>query len=353
MFVGSIGMTQYLGVTAGPLETINASLAQRLLGSGVGFYVMQFSTLAILAVAANTSFSGFPRVASFLSHDRFLPRQLYNLGDRLVFNNGIVLLSGLTALLIILFNGNSHRLVPLFAVGAFTAFTLSQVGMVRYWQRRREGGWQFKAFTNGLGALVTAATLIIISVSKFIEGAWISLLVIPLMVVLFYRIHDHYRSVAKQLSLRGLPPSLRPTPRPRVVIPVSGVHRGMLDAINFARAISDDVTAVYIDINPDRDEEAMRRQWEAWLPDVPLVTISSPYRSIVEPLLEFLNQTDLDHHDGQQAVLVLPELIPASPWQEILHNQSADMIKEALLYKRRFGGFQRVIIDVPYHLKSE
>jgi amino acid transporter len=351
LFLGSMGLTQFFGVVAGQNETILSALARTLLGVGPAYYVVQFSTLAILAVAANTSFAGFPRVSAILAKDKFMPRQLYNIGDRLVFNNGIILLTVLTAVLIIAFNGNSHALVPLFAVGAFSAFTLSQAGMVVHWVRLKEPGWQTKAFINGLGALITAFTLIVIGVSKFLGGAWISVIVIPCMVFLFLIIRRHYQNVAEQLTMRGLPPTLRPMPKSRVVIPVSGVHRGMVDAVNLARSISEHVTAVYIDIDPGPDEEELRRRWNVWFPEVEFVVIPSPYRSVVEPLLSFLDQTDQAHNDGQQAVLVLPELIPASAWGEWLHNQAADQIKKALLYKRRYGGLQRIIIDVPYNLK--
>jgi hypothetical protein len=177
--------------------------------------------------------------------------------------------------------------------------------------------------------------------------------VIPLLVLLFMSIRRHYRSVSAQLSLRGLPPSLRPQPRPRVVIPVSGVHRGMINAVTFARSISDNITAVFIDIDPAPDEVQLRAQWEAWFPDVELKIVPSPYRSVVEPLMNFLEETDHLHHDGQQAVLVLPELITARSWNNILHNQSALLIKEAILYNRRHAGFNRVIIDVPYHLVDD
>ena len=352
LFLGSMGLTQFLGVVAGPNETILSALARRILGTGLAYYLVQFSTLGILAVAANTSFADFPRVASILAKDKFMPRQLFNIGDRLVFNNGILLLSALTAVLIIVFSGDSHALIPLFAVGAFTAFTLSQAGMVIHWVRLKEKGWQIKAVINGLGALVTSATLLIIGVSKFLGGAWISVLVIPGLVFLFLKIREHYQHVSQQLTMHGLPPSLRPLPKPRVVMPVSGVHRGMVEAVNFARSISDQVTAVFIDIDPGPDEEELRRRWNVWFPDIEFVVIPSPYRSLVMPLLSFLDQTDIDHNDGQQAVLILPELIPASSWNEILHNQSAEEIKKALLYKRRQSGLQRIIIDVPFHLKK-
>ncbi|MBI4928619.1 MAG: APC family permease, partial [Anaerolineae bacterium] len=351
LFIGSIGLTQYLGVVPSGNETILSALARRIFGSGVLYYLVQFTTLGVLAVAANTSFAGFPRITAIMAKDRFLPRQLFNVGDRLVFHNGILLLAGLTAVLIVAFNADAHALVPLFAVGAFTAFTLSQAGMVVHWLRTRESGRGLKMVINGLGALVTGGALLIIGVSKFFSGAWISILVIPLFVYGFIQISRHYKGVSEQLSLRGLPPSLRPYPSPRVVIPVSGVHRGMVDAVNFARSLSDNVTAVFIDIDPGPDEETVVARWREWFPDVEIVIIPSPYRSIVEPLLNYLDRIDLEHHDGQQAVLVLPELIPARPWQEILHNQSADEIKKALLYQRRESGFQRIIIDVPYHLK--
>jgi amino acid transporter len=352
MFVGSIGLTQFFGVVARPDETILSALARRLVGGGPVYYLVQFSTLAVLSVAANTSYAGFPRVAAILAKDKFMPRQLFNVGDRLVFHNGILLLSALTAVLIVAFNGDSHALVPLFAVGAFSAFTLSQAGMVIHWARSKEANWRIKAAINGLGALVTGSALAVIGVSKFIEGAWISVLVIPGLVFLFLKIRAHYRSVSEQLTLHGLPPSLRPFPKPRVVLPVAGVHRGMIDAVNFARAISDQVTAVYIDVDPGPDEAELRRRWNVWFPDVEFVVIPSPYRALVEPLLSYLDKADLEHHDGQQAVLVLPELIPASSWHEILHNQSADEIKKALLFQRRKNGFQRIIIDIPYHLKG-
>lgn len=349
MFIGSISLTQMLGITAQD-ETILSALARTILGRNFAYYLVQLFTLGVLAVAANTSFSGFPRVAVFLAEDRFLPRQLLNVGDRLVFNNGIYLLSALTALLIILFNGDSHALVPLFAVGAFTAFTISQAGMVAHWVRQKTGGWHIKAFANGLGALVTGAALLIIGASKFIHGAWISILVIPLLVTLFLSIRRHYTQVGKQLTLHGLPPSLRPFPRPRLVIPVSGVHRGMIDAVNFGRSITDRITAVFVDTEPDMSNEKLKNKWNEWFPDIPLVILESPYRSIVQPLLNYLEEIDHKLNDGQHAILVLPEIIPASSLHEALHNQAADQIKKALLYQRRHAGLQRIIIDVPYHL---
>jgi amino acid transporter len=351
LFLGSIGLTRFLGVVAGPQETILSALARRILGSGPAYLLIQTSTLLILAVAANTSFADFPRVTAILAGDKFLPRQLAGLGDRLVFTNGILLLSGATAILIVVFAGASHALIPLFAVGAFLAFTLSQSGMVRYWLRERGKNWRLKMFANGLGALATGTTLLVIAYSKFSQGAWITLVIIPIMVITFYKIRQHYQDVAQQLSLRGLPPSLRPTPPPRVVIPISGVHRGIIEAVDYARGISNNVTAVFIELEPGSADH-VQDQWERWFPDVALVVLPSPYRSIVSPLLEYLDRTDFEHNDGQLATVLLPEFVPAKWWHAFLHNQTSWLLKTALLYRRRNQGYQRAIIDVPYHLRK-
>lgn len=350
LFAGSIGLTQAFAVIPRPDETILSALARRVLGNGPAYILVQVSTLLILAVAANTSFADFPRVAAILARDGFLPRQLMGLGDRLVYSNGIVLLAMAAAGLILFFGGETHALIPLFAVGAFLAFTLSQAGMVVHWTRERSRGWVAKAFLNGLGMLATALALLVIAVSKFLEGAWITLLAIPLLVGGFLKVRAHYQEVSHELSLRGLPPPLEIPPRPRVVIPISGVHRGVVDAVNFARSIAREVTAVYVELEPGSGEQ-VRRKWEHWWPDVPLVVLPSPYRSVVGPLLEFLDETDRQHNDGQQAVVLLPEFVPARWWHNLLHNQTAWLLKAALLYRRRRLGFQRVIIDIPYHLR--
>ncbi len=351
LFLGSVGLTQYFGVVAGPEETILSALARRVLGHGPLYVLVQAATLGILAVAANTSFADFPRVASVLARDRFLPHQFSHLGDRLVFSNGMVVLAALTGVLIVLFQGDTHALIPLFAVGVFIAFTLSQAGMVVHWFRLRGPGWTFKAAANGLGALTTTGTLIVVAYSKFLHGAWIVLLLIPILVAAFMTVHRHYREVAKELTLRGLPPSLKPLPEPRVIVPISGVHRGVIEALRYARGISDHVTAVYVELN-DGDAERMRTEWDSWGQGVPLEIVNSPYRSIVGPILEFLDRTDTEHNDGTLATVVLPEFVPAHWWQILLHNQTAWLLKLALLYQRRRHGHTRAIVDVPFYLKQ-
>ncbi|MFM8322465.1 MAG: APC family permease [Chloroflexota bacterium] len=351
LFAGSIGLTRFMGVIAGPQETILSALARRLLGSGPLYLLVQFSTMLVLAVAANTSFAGFPRLGAILAQDGFLPRQLTGLGDRLVFANGISALALATGVMIVIFGGDSHTLVPLFAVGVFLAYTLSQAGMVRHWWRERSAGWPLKALINGFGALVTCVTLLIVAYTKFLEGAWLTVLLIPALFVIFSRIKNHYAQVRRQLSLRGLPPSLRPPPRPRVVIPISGVHRGTIDAVTFAESISNQVTGLYIELEPGTAEKVLE-DWRDWFPDLPLVVRPSPYRSVIGPLIEFLDETDAEHNDGQLAVLVLPEFVPARWWQALLHNQTSWLIKTAMLYRQRQRGYQRVMIDVAYHLKK-
>ncbi|MBU1659970.1 MAG: APC family permease [Chloroflexi bacterium] len=350
LFVGSIGLTQYLAVVAGPGETILSSLTRRLLGGGTSYLVIQIATMLILAVAANTGFAGFPRLAALLAKDEFLPHQFTGLGDRLVLANGIIFLSSLTGVLIIAFKGNTHSLIPLFAVGAFLAFTLSQTGMVMHWCKERGQHWQIKALLNGLGALVTGITTLIVGVSKFRQGAWLITVLIPVLVILFYRIRCHYQDVAEQLTMSTIGKIDRTRAHLRVVIPISGVHRGVSDAINYAQSISKNVTAVYIELEPGSGDKIIEK-WNHWWPKVPLVILPSPYRSIVGPLLDYLDQTDEAHGDGQLATVILPEFIPSKWWHSLLHNQTAWLIKAALLYRRRHFGYQRAIIDVPYHLE--
>lgn len=351
LFLGSIGLTQFLGVIAGPNETILSALARRLLGTGPIYFLVQVSTMLILAVAANTSFAGFPRIAAILAKDGFLPRQFTGLGDRLVFTNGILALVAITAFLIIVFQGATHLLVPLFAVGAFLAFTLSQAGMVIHWWRERGTNWVLKFLANGLGALATGTTLLVVGLSKFVEGAWVTIFIIPLVVVVLLRIRGHYQNIASALTLRGLPPSLLPYPIPRLVIPISSVHRGVVEALRYARSISNDVSAVYVEIH-EEETIKIKQAWAVWGQDVPLVIIPSPYRSIVGPLLEFLEQTDRQHNDGQQATVLLPEFILAHWWQDLLHNQTANLLRLAILYSRRKHGHTRAIFDIPFSIRE-
>jgi amino acid transporter len=351
LFLGSLGLTQYFAVVSGSQETILSALAHRLVGEGILYYLVQISTLLILVIAVNTSFSGFPRLTSLLAKDGFLPRQFTNLGDRLVYSNGMLLLAAVTAALIVVFRGNSHALVPLFAIGVFLAFTLSQAGMVRHWYRVRGKGWWVKLLINGLGMMGTLLAVIVVGISKFTEGAWITLLLIPALVWWFQAIKSHFNEVALELSMRGLPPSLKPAPKLRLVVPISGVHRASIAAMTYARSLTDQIFALYIETEPGSAQK-IRHKWLEWFPDIPLFIEPSPYRSVVGPLLKFLDRIDNEFHDGQLAAVMQPEIVPAHLWQTLLHNQISWLIKAALLYRRRSQGFQRLIIEFPYHLKK-
>jgi hypothetical protein len=199
--------------------------------------------------------------------------------------------------------------------------------------------------------VATGTTVIVIGISKFLEGAWITIGLIPLLVIMFVRIRTHYLQVAHELSMTGLPPSLHPMPSPRLVIPISGVHRGVVQAVTFAQTITRNVKAVYVEVDPDAGLTVLGK-WKRWFPDIPLVIVPSPYRSIIRPLLDFLDEEDRQQHDGQLATIVMPEIVPAKWWHGILHNQTAWLLKAALLYRRRRLGFTRVIIDVPFHLRQ-
>jgi len=349
LFAGSVSLTQALTVTAGAEETILSALARRVVGEGMLHWLVQIVTMLILAVAANTSFAGFPRLAAVLAHDDFLPHQLRQLGDRLVYTNAITLLSLATGVLIITFGADTHALIPLFAVGVFLAFTLSQAGMIVHWWRERGRGWQVRAMLNAIGALATGATVLIVGASKLLEGAWLTIILIPALVVFFLQVRSHYHAVRQQLHIRAEEASCPPRQEPRVVIPVSGVHPGVIEAIAYARSISTQVTALYVELEPD-SAQTIRALWETCLPDVPLVTVPSPYRSVLKPLFTYLDEADRAAADGQLATVILPEVVPARWWQSVLHNHTASAIRTALLFRRRVLGYQRTIIDVPYHL---
>ena len=353
LFLGTIGLTQYLAVVAGPEETILSALARRLVGSGVLHLLVQVATLLVLIVAANTSYTGFPRVVSLMARDGFLPRQLRAVGDRLVYSNGIFLLTGLAALLVVVFQGDTHALIPLFAVGAFLAFTLSQAGMVVHWWRERSAGWAAKAALNGLGAAATGVALLVIGASKFTGGAWIVILLLPLMVLLFRAVRRHYAEVGRQLRLSDDAPPVGCTRHPRVVMPVAGVHRGVIDALNYACSIADDVIAVYVELEPDT-AETMRARWEAAGMDrvARLITVPSPYRSLIGPFLDCVERLDKESPDGWPVTVLIPEFVPARWWHFLLHNQTALPLKWALVYRRHRHGKSRAVIDVPFYLRD-
>lgn len=343
LFVGITFLANHYHITPQEGETVVSQLAREVFNEGILYYILQAATAAILIMAANTSYADFPRLSSLLARDGYLPRQMINLGDRLVFSNGIFILGLLSALLIILFGGSTHALIPLYAVGVFLSFTLSQAGMVKHWLRDRPRGWQRGIVINSVGAISTAAVLTVITTTKFTHGAWIVLALLPSVVFIFGRIHKHYRLVNAQITLRHFP-AIQPISKHTVVVPVSGLYRQLLPAWQYARALSDDVRALYVDLNPEATA-TLQAAWDKWHPDLPLVVLSSPYRSIVQPLIHYIEELQREH-PAQIVTVVLPEFVPAKWWQHILHNQTALQIKASLLFKRGV-----VVTSVTYHLR--
>jgi amino acid transporter len=344
LFVGITVLAAQLAVLPTASETVVSQIARRLFGSGPVYYAIQAATALILVLAANTSFADFPRLASLLARDRFVPRQFATLGERLVFSNGILVLAGFAALLLIVFGGDTHALIPLYAVGVFISFTLSQSGMVRHWLRERTTGWRRRIAINGVGATATGIVTIVIAVTKFTHGAWIVVLVIPLLVAVFLTMARHYDDVAADLSLEGMEPL--PPLQHTVIVLVGDVHRGVVRAVHYARTLAPTaaVRGVYVETDPARTRR-LEEKWAQWGQGVPLVVLDSPYRSLLRPLLDYVDKLQA-RGDGQMVTVVLPEFLPRRWWQHVLHNQTALLVKGALLFRA-----DTVVADVPYLLK--
>jgi amino acid transporter len=340
-FLGVTFLAHFFHIVPREGETVISMLAGTLFGRTWVYYMIQAATAVILVLAANTSFAGFPMLASMLAADGFLPRQMAHRGDRLVFSNGIVMLAAIASVLLVIFGGSTHALIPLYAVGVFTAFTLSQVGMVRHWWTERGIRWTLKAAINGLGAVATTLVVLVIGVTKFMHGAWMVIVLIPLIVLILRRIRGHYDQVAAQLSLVGARrPRIGKNP---VVVLVAGLHKGVVEALEYARSISPNVTALTVDLDPTQTTK-LRLRWAEWAPDVPLVVLDSPYRSIIRPLLEYIDRMERQG-EGRYLTVVIPEFVPSRWWEHLLHNQTALLIKAALLFRPG-----KVSVSVPYHL---
>jgi amino acid transporter len=344
MFLGLSVLAHYYGAVPQEDVSVVSQIARQIVGTGPAFFVIQVSTALILVLAANTSYADFPRLSSLLSRDRFLPRQFSSRGDRLVFSNGIMALGVFAALLVILFDAREQAMLPLYAIGVFISFTLSQYGMVRHWLRTREAGWRSSVVINAIGALLTAVVFVVIIFTRFMHGAWAVLVLIPMLVLLFRAIHRHYVTVAQQLSLEQ---SARVTPlrRNTALVLVSGVHRGVVPALEFAKSLAqDNTTALYVNLDEEQTDK-VRAKWAHWGCGVPLVVLESPYRSLIRPILRYIDQVD-EQYDDDMLSVILPEFIPSKWWQHLLHNQTALAIKAALLFRKGV-----VVISVPYHLE--
>ena len=342
MFVGITLLAHAYGVVPSETETVISQIARTSFGGGtLLYYAVQISTMLILVLAANTAYADFPRLASIVARDGFLPRQFTNQGDRLAFSNGIIILSGLAAALLVVFGGDTHALIPLYMIGVFVSFTLSQAGMVVHWRRLRPAGWRSSAIINGIGAVVTGIVLIVVAMTKAFEGAWIVLVMLPMLVTLFIVTRRHYAAVAAALTLRDWAPE--PVTHHTVVVPIGGLQRAVVRALAYASMLSPDVRAVYVDLSADTTA-AVKRDWACWGQRTKLVVIDSPERSLLDPLLSYIEGVRAEDRDGWVTV-VLPEFVPRRLWHHLLHNQHALLIKAALLFKPHI-----VVTSVPFHI---
>lgn len=349
-FVGIVLLTHFLGVS---VDDPNRAAPQVLLlklatigfgFGGFGYWLVTGSTMLILVLAANTAFSDFPRLFFFLARDHFAPHQFRRLGERLAFSNGIIVLAVLASILIVVFGGNTSRLIPLYAIGVFLAFTLSQTGMVVRWWRRKEPGWRTSIVFNAVGASLTALVFIVFAAVKFLEGAWVVCIIIPSFVVLFLAIHRHYQEVDDHIT-----PEIPLSPDmiiPICLVPVTNLDIVALQSLALARTISDNVVAVHICDNYDNHIARLRARWNAWGNHVPLEIVESPYRSFVRPLLRYIDAIDKQRNDDT-LIIVLPELVATRWWHQLLHNQTALRLKAQLLFRPG-----TVVINVPYHLQK-
>jgi len=348
LFLGVTLLAHAYGVKPDTLggETVISQLTRAIAGEGKFYYLVQGCTALILILAANTAFTGFPMLASLLAKDRFLPRQLASLGDKLVFSNGIIGLAGAALFLILLFRVDTHALVPLYAVGVFLSFTLSQTGMVVHHLKERGDGWLRAIFFNGLGATTTFVVLCVIAITKFTHGAWVVVIVIPLMVYGFTRVLNHYLAVGEELSLaKASAPGRLEKLRHTVIIPISGVHRGVIDALRYAISISEDVRACYVELDPVSTER-MQAEWNRWAHEVPLVILKSPYRSVITPIVDYINDVDQVTHN-EMITVIIPEFVTAKWYHRLLHNQTAFLIRAALSFRKG-----KVVTSIRYHLKA-
>jgi amino acid transporter len=351
-----------IGAVPSETETVISQLTRTVYGGrGVPYLATIAATTVILIMAANTSFADFPRLGALVAGDGFLPRQLTFKGSRLVFSQGIMTLAVIASALIVVFQASVTALIPLYAIGVFLSFTLSQAGMARRWwkighltpgQEVRERGstlhyerrWQHKMVINGFGALCTLAVMLIFAGTKFRDGAWVVVLLVPMLVFMFFRIHQHYKQVAAILSLENYAPPPPVHSRHRVILPIGGVHQGALVALHYARTLSADVTAVHVSTDPI-EAEKVTSKWELWGEGVRLVVLESPYRLLMEPLLGYIERLASQRQPDELITIVVPQFVPRRRWQNLLHTQTALILRLALLSKRGI-----TVTDVPYHL---
>ena len=344
LFLGITFLTHAYGIVPKEGETAVSLLSAAIFGKSGFYYVIQIATALILMLAANTSYADFPRLTSLLAKDKYLPRQLGSLGDRLVFSNGIVGLSLAAIILIVLFNGDTHHLIPLYAVGVFLSFTLSQLGMIKHHLRTKHEGWKKSIIFNGIGAVTTLVVLLVIASTKFFAGAWMVILLIPIFVIIFKKIKSHYVMTANQLAMAAKGDQ-RPIAAVKhtAIVPISGIHPGVLAAVRYAISISPDPRICYVELHADQTE-MLKKEWEATVPGVPLVVLSSPFRSVIKPIVDYIDQVESETNDDVVTV-VIPEFVTRRWYHNFLHNQTAIVLFAALRGKRGI-----IVTTVRHHL---
>ena len=323
--------------------TVLAQLGIQVFGQGAVFFVLQIATALILILAANTAYADFPRVASVIAFDEYLPHQMRNRGDRLVFSNGVLILATAAIVLIVAFGGVTTALIPLYAVGVFTSFTLSQAGMVRHHQKQREENWRRHAIMNGIGSVATLIVLVIVATTKFTSGAWVPLVLIPLIILLFKAIRRHYLRVDNALKANLTSEMTRPR-RNTVVVLVGNVNGGVLQALSYAKSLNPNYLVAVRLVDSDEEAAEVNKVWLDAGFDIPLETVYSPYRELRRPLLEFLDRLD-EQYENDNVTVIIPEFVVRHWWENILHNQSALRIKRWLLFRRG-----TMVTSVPYHI---
>jgi hypothetical protein len=362
LFLGISFITGYIHPVFSEEETLISQLSRTVLdGRGLLYTATIWATTIILIMAANTAFADFPRLGALIGADGFLPRQLAFRGSRLVYSNGIMALAVIASALIIIFQASVTRLIPLYAIGVFASFTLSQAGMAHRWWKsghlkpgeeikergsvlHYESGWHHRMLINGFGAACTATVTVIFASTKFLEGAWIVLILTPLLVFLFFSIHRHYGHLARRLTLAGFLGLPARRSRHRVIVPISGVHQGTLEGLHYARLLSDDVTAVHVSIDP-AETERVQKKWLIWGEGTRLVILDSPYRLFIEPLLRYMEDIIRNKQPNETITIVVPQFIPSKRWHNALHMRTADLLRRELLSRPGI-----VVTDISYTL---
>lgn len=345
LFLGISFLASHFHILPNESETVISQVARAIVGRGAFYYFFQAVTMLILILAANTSFSDFPRLSYFMAQDHFLPRQFIFRGDRLALSTGILVLGILAAVLIAVTQADVHNLIPLYAVGVFISFTFSQASMVWRWYTRREAGWRKGLFINGIGALTTAVVATIITLTKFTHGAWMIILLLPIFVYVLRGIRNHYLKVADQLTLTKRSELQQfALPASKTLVLVSSLNKATAKTLRYAWALSTDVTALHVTDDPEAGSH-MRRDWEAHNLTTPLVILESPYRSLVSPIMAYLDTIESDRQ-RTPVTIVLSEFVPRHWWEYLLHNQDALRLKVALFFRPNTA-----VVDVPYHLE--